>query len=55
MSFVIVNCYFLQFILATLGYGTNQSKTTLLELEKRNNISRDDGRDGYSMVNPFSC
>ncbi|XP_022932238.1 lactoylglutathione lyase-like [Cucurbita moschata] len=39
-----------EFILATLGYGTNQSKTTLLELEKRNNISRDDGRDGYSML-----
>ena len=36
-----------------MGYGRNESETTLLKLETRNNISRNDGRDGYSMVNPF--
>ncbi|XP_022151011.1 lactoylglutathione lyase-like [Momordica charantia] len=39
-----------QFASGTLGYGTDQSKTTVLQFEKRNNISRDDGRDGYSML-----
>ncbi|XP_038903299.1 lactoylglutathione lyase-like [Benincasa hispida] len=39
-----------QIVLGTLGYGVNPSKTTILQLEKRKNIPRDDGRDGYSMV-----
>lgn len=39
-----------QIVSGTLGYGINQSKTTVLQLEKRKNIPRDDGRDGYSMV-----
>ncbi|XP_038905642.1 lactoylglutathione lyase GLX1-like [Benincasa hispida] len=39
-----------QFIMGTMGYGTNESETTLLKLETRNNLSRDDGRDGYAML-----
>ncbi|KAA0055872.1 lactoylglutathione lyase-like [Cucumis melo var. makuwa] len=33
-----------------MGYGRNESETTVLKLETRNNISRDDGGDGYSML-----
>lgn len=48
---LVYNIFFGQIVLGTLGYGINQSKTTtVLQLEKRKNIPRDDGRDGYSMV-----